>query len=98
MAYKKTAHRRRRVRSSRRKNAKSRKMMRGGDTNSDIRQCNAKGGVNAPAGQAKEYILQIARNNKINTDGTMCTQLVTRNIKWQPPYVRPVQPTTTASQ
>jgi hypothetical protein len=30
MAYKKTAHRRRRVRSSRRKNAKSRKVMRGG--------------------------------------------------------------------
>jgi hypothetical protein len=31
MAYKKTAHRRRRVRSSRRKNAKSRKVMRGGE-------------------------------------------------------------------
>ncbi len=30
MAYKKTAHRRRRVRSSRRKNTKSRKVMRGG--------------------------------------------------------------------
>ena len=30
MAYQKTAHRRRRVRSYRRKNAKSRKVMRGG--------------------------------------------------------------------
>lgn len=30
MSYKKTAHRRRRIRSSRRKNAKSRKVMRGG--------------------------------------------------------------------
>ena len=27
--------------------------MRGGDANSDIRQCNAKGGINAPAGPAK---------------------------------------------
>jgi hypothetical protein len=40
MAYKKTAHRRRRVRSSRRKNTKSRKMMGGGKFNS-IPQCNA---------------------------------------------------------
>lgn len=41
MAYKKTAHRRRRVRSSRRKNAKSRKMMRGGGKFNSIPQCNA---------------------------------------------------------
>lgn len=39
MAYKKTAHRRHRVRSSRRKNATSRKMMRGGGTN--LNKCNA---------------------------------------------------------
>ncbi len=41
MAYKKTAHRRRRVRSSRRKNAKSRKMMRGGGKFNSLPQCNA---------------------------------------------------------
>ena len=43
MAYKKTAHRRRRVRSSRRKNAKSRKMMRqgGGGKFNSIPQCTA---------------------------------------------------------
>ena len=41
MAYKKTAHRRRRVRSSRRKNAKSRKMMRGGGKFNSLLQCNA---------------------------------------------------------
>ncbi len=41
MAYKKTAHRRRRVRSSRRKNAKSRKMMRGGGRFNSVKQCNA---------------------------------------------------------
>jgi len=41
MAYKKTAHRRRRVRSSRRKNATSRKMMRGGGQFRSVAQCNA---------------------------------------------------------
>ena len=40
MAYKKTAHRRRRVRSSRRKNAKSRKMMWGGAF-TNVSQCKA---------------------------------------------------------
>ena len=44
MAYKKTAHRRRRVRSSRRKNAKSRKVMRGGKRVSRIGTINYDGG------------------------------------------------------
>jgi hypothetical protein len=45
MAYKKTAHRRRRVRSSRRKNTKSRKVMRGGDRVKCTGVINYNGGV-----------------------------------------------------
>lgn len=41
MAYKKTAHKRRRARSSRRKNVKSRKVMRGGAKFNSVPQCTA---------------------------------------------------------
>jgi len=58
MAYKKTAHRRRGVRSSRRKNAKSRKM-RGGGKFTSIPQCNA--AINSNP-QLKKTLMDKTRN------------------------------------
>lgn len=90
MASHKTAHRRRRVHSSkRRKNVKSRKVMRGGDQSADIRRCNAKGGTNAPQSPAKEYIINAALRAKIIPDDLMCSKLVKGNYEWEKPYVRP---------
>lgn len=90
MASRKTAHRRRRVHSSkRRKNVKSRKVMRGGDQATDIRRCNVKGGILAPQSPAKEYIINVARSANIIPDGVMCSKLVKGNYKWEKTYVSP---------
>ncbi len=88
MAYKKTAHKRRRARSSRRKNVKSRKVMRGGDEGADIRACNAKGSPNAPSSSDKDYIIKVARGANIIPDSLMCSNLVRGNYQWKKPYVR----------
>lgn len=90
MAYKKTVHRRRRDRSYRRKNVKSRKVMRGGDTNADIRKCNAKGGLGAAPSDDKNYIITVAQRAGITPDGLMCQKLVIGKHPWQKPYVRQI--------
>jgi hypothetical protein len=91
MASRKTAHRRRRVHSSkRRKNVKSRKVMRGGDNlSAAIRRCNAKGGILAPKSPDKDFIIKVALNAKIVPNGEMCSNLVKGNHRWEKPYVRP---------
>jgi hypothetical protein len=72
MVYK-TAHRRRRVRSSKRRNAKSRKVMRGGWNN--IYNCNAEwNAVKSDTIKSAEWL----KRNNITWSHNVCQQLVDR--------------------
>ena len=81
MAYKKTVHRRRRARSYRRKNVKSRKVMRGGE----MSMAKCKAFVSNPANS--ERVANEKRDRGITGVGLLaCNELVKTNVDFSVPY------------
>lgn len=84
MAYKKTAHKRRRARSSRRKNVKSRKVMRGGEMT--MAKCKAFVGNSANS----DRVANEKRDRHITGVGLLaCDDFVNTDVDFNLPYKPP---------